>query len=76
MEGLDLKQMTQMVKIIAEEKNLPEETVLDIIQMAIAAAWRRDNGEKDMDVRAVLNINNGTADHGELLRELLFYILH
>ncbi|MBR0460937.1 transcription termination/antitermination protein NusA [Candidatus Saccharibacteria bacterium] len=62
MEGLDLKQMTQMVKIIAEEKNLPEETVLDIIQMAIAAAWRRDNGEKDMDVRAVLNINNGTAE--------------
>ena len=51
-----------MVKIIAEEKNLPEETVLDIIQMAIAAAWRRDNGEKDMDVRAVLNINNGTAE--------------
>ena len=62
MEGLDLKQMTQMVKIIAEEKDLPEETVLDIIQMAIAAAWRRDNGEKDMDVRAVLNINNGTAE--------------
>lgn len=62
MEGLDLKQMTQMVKIIAEEKNLPEETVLDIIQMAIAAAWRRDNGEKDMDVRAVLNINDGTAE--------------
>ncbi|MBR3320234.1 transcription termination/antitermination protein NusA [Candidatus Saccharibacteria bacterium] len=62
MEGLDLKQMTAMVKVIAEEKNLPEETVLDVIQMAIAAAWRKDNGDKDMNVRAVLNTNNGNAD--------------
>ncbi|MBR5389051.1 transcription termination/antitermination protein NusA [Candidatus Saccharibacteria bacterium] len=62
MEGLDLKQMTAMVKVIAEEKNLPEETVLDVIQMAIAAAWRKDNGDKDMDVRAVLNVNTGKAD--------------
>ena len=62
MEGLDLKQMTAMVKVIAEEKNLPEETVLDVIQMAIAAAWRKDNGDKDMNVRAVLNVNTGEAD--------------
>ena len=62
MEGLDLKQMSAMVKVIAEEKNLPEETVLDVIQMAIAAAWRKDNGDKDMNVRAVLNTNTGEAD--------------
>lgn len=61
MEGLDLKQMSAMVKVIAEEKSLPEETVLDVIQMAIAAAWRKDNGDKDMNVRAVLNTNTGEA---------------
>ncbi|MBQ6130351.1 transcription termination/antitermination protein NusA [Candidatus Saccharibacteria bacterium] len=62
MENLDLKQMSSMVKIIAEEKNLPEETVLDVIQMAIAAAWRKDNGDKEMNVRAVLNSNTGEAN--------------
>ena len=62
MEGLDLKQMAAMVKVIAEEKNLPEDTVLDVIQMAIAAAWRKDNGDKDMNVRAVLNMSTGEAD--------------
>ena len=62
MEGLDLKPMSAMVKVIAEEKNLPEETVLDVIQMAIAAAWRKDNGDKEMNVRAVLNVNTGEAD--------------
>ena len=61
MEGLDLKQMTAMVQIISEEKGLPEETVLDVIQMAIAAAWRKDNGDKDMNVRALLDVNTGKA---------------
>lgn len=61
MEGLDLKQMTAMVKVIAEEKELPEDTVIDVIETAIAAAWRRDNGDKDMNVRAELDLNKGTA---------------
>lgn len=61
MEGLDLKQMTAMVKIIAEEKNLPEEVVLGIVEAAVAAAWRKDNGDKEMNVRATLNLNTGDA---------------
>ncbi len=61
MEGLDLKQLTSMVGIIAEEKGLPEETVLDVVQMAIAAAWRRENGDRDMKVRSLLDVNTGKA---------------
>lgn len=61
MEGLDLKQLSSMVSIIAEEKSLPEETVLDVVQMAIAAAWRRENGDREMNVRALLDINTGKA---------------
>lgn len=62
MENLDLKQMSAMVDIIAEEKGLPKETVLDVIGQAIAAAWRKDNGDRDMNVRAVLNTKTGEAD--------------
>lgn len=62
MEELDLKQMGMMVKVIAEEKNLAEEVVLDVIQAAIAAAWRRDNGDREMNVRAELNVNTGEAE--------------
>ena len=61
MEGLDLKQLSAMVGVIAEEKGLPEETVLDVVQMAIAAAWRRENGDREMNVRAILDINTGKA---------------
>ncbi|MBR2837076.1 transcription termination/antitermination protein NusA [Candidatus Saccharibacteria bacterium] len=62
METLDLKQMSAMVDIIAEEKGLPRDTVISVIEQAIAAAWRKDNGDRDMNVRAVLNTNTGEAD--------------
>ena len=62
MENLDLKQMSAMVDIIAEEKGLPKEAVLDVIEQAIAAAWRKDNGDRDMNVRAALNTKTGEAD--------------
>lgn len=62
MENLDLKQMSAMVDIIAEEKGLPREAVLNVIEQAIAAAWRKDNGDRDMNVRAVLNTQTGEAD--------------
>ena len=62
MEDINIKQLTLAVRTIAEEKNLPEEIVLSVIEQAIAAAWRRDNGERDQEVRAELNTNDGTAN--------------
>lgn len=51
-----------MVDIIAEEKGLPKDTVLNVIEQAIAAAWRKDNGDRDMNVRAALNTKTGEAE--------------
>ena len=62
MEDLDLNQMSAMIDIIAEEKGLPRDTVLNVIEQAIAAAWRRDNGDRTMNVRAILNTTTGEAD--------------
>lgn len=61
MDELNLKQLTLAVRTIAEEKNLPEETIMSVIEQAIAAAWRRDHGERDQEVRSELNVNSGTA---------------
>jgi N utilization substance protein A len=61
MDELNLKQLTLAVRTIADEKNLPEDVVMSVIEQAIAAAWRRDNGERDQEVRSVLDINKGTA---------------
>ena len=61
MDELNIKQLGLSLRTIAEEKNLPEDTVLAVIEQAIAAAWRRDNGEREQNVRASLNMNDGTA---------------
>jgi N utilization substance protein A len=58
-DELDIKQLVAAISMIAEEKNLPEATVQDVIQQALAAAWRRDYGDRDMDVRSELNLNTG-----------------
>jgi N utilization substance protein A len=60
-EGIDLKDLTKNIGLIAEEKNLPEEKVIEVLEEAVAAAWRRDNGDREWKVRAVLNLNTGEA---------------
>lgn len=62
MQDLDLKQMLAMVDVIAEEKGLEKDVVLGVVEQAIAAAWRKENGDRDMNVRAVLNTTTGDAD--------------
>ena len=59
MDDLNLKQLTLAVRTIAEEKNLPEPVVQDAIEQALAAAWRRDYGDREQEVRSLINVNNG-----------------
>lgn len=61
MEEINVKQLTLAIRTIAEEKSLPEDTLLDIIEAAVAAAWRRDHGDREQEVRGALNIQDGTA---------------
>ena len=59
---LDMKGLALAVKTIAEEKNLPEETVQEIVEQALAAAYRRDYGDREQEVRITMNLNNGDVD--------------
>ena len=56
---MDFKQLAQAIKVIAEEKNLPEDQVQDVVQQALAAAWRRDYGDREQEVRVIMNLNTG-----------------
>ena len=59
---LDFKQIATAVRAIAEEKNLNEDDVKGVVEQALAAAYRRDHGDRDQDVRTVLNLNTGDVD--------------
>lgn len=56
---MDFKQLAASIKSIAEEKNLPEDNVQEIVEQALAAAYRRDYGDREQEVRASLNTNTG-----------------
>ncbi|HCM52020.1 TPA: transcription termination/antitermination protein NusA [Candidatus Saccharibacteria bacterium] len=56
---MDFKQLAQAIRVISEEKNLPEDQVTDIVQQALAAAWRRDYGDREQEVRVTMNLNTG-----------------
>ncbi len=59
---LDIKQLAVAVRAIAEEKNLPEDTVQEVVEQALAAAYRRDYGEREQEVRVTMNLNTGDVD--------------
>jgi N utilization substance protein A len=59
---MDFKQLAVAIQAIAEEKNLPEETVKEVVEQALAAAYRRDYGEREQEVRVEMNLNTGQVD--------------
>ncbi len=59
---LDMKQLAMALRSIAEEKNLPEDTVQEVVEQALAAAYRRDYGEREQEVRVTMNLNTGDVD--------------
>lgn len=59
---LDVKQLVMALKAIAEEKNLPEETVQEVVEQALAAAYRRDYGDREQEVRVTINTATGDVD--------------
>lgn len=60
--NMDFKQLAAAIKVIAEEKNLPEATVQETIEQALAAAYRRDYGDREQEVRVTMNLNTGDVD--------------
>jgi N utilization substance protein A len=59
---LDIKQLAMAVKAIAEEKNLPTEAVQEVVEQALAAAYRRDFGDREQEVRVSMNLHSGDID--------------
>src|SRR6266568_4027191 len=58
----DMKQLALALRTIAEEKNLPEEVVKEVVEQALAAAYRRDYGDREQEVRVSMNLNTGDVD--------------
>jgi N utilization substance protein A len=47
------------INLLAEEKSLPRQVVIDSVEAALAAAYKKDYSDKDQEARAVLNESTG-----------------
>src|SRR5689334_6207904 len=59
---MDFKQLAVAIRAIAEEKNLPEDSVKEVVEQALAAAYRRDYGDREQEIRVDMNLNTGDVD--------------
>lgn len=56
---LDAKQFTFAITQIAEEKNIPEDKIIEVIETAIAAAYKKEYGEKSQIIKSKFDKNTG-----------------
>jgi N utilization substance protein A len=56
---LNAKQFTFAITQIAEEKNIPEDKIIEVIETAIAAAYKKDYGEKSQIIKSKFNKDTG-----------------
>ncbi|MDP3710388.1 MAG: transcription termination factor NusA [bacterium] len=52
---MDLKSFSQAIQQIADEKGIPKEKIFETIELALAAAYKRDYGHRGQIVRAKMN---------------------
>ena len=56
---MDLKSFTQAIQQIADEKGISKEKIFETIEMALAAAYKRDYGKRGQIIRATLDTASG-----------------
>lgn len=59
---INIKELIIVLKSLAEEKNLDEAVVQEIIEQALATTWQRSQDENLNQVRAHLNLKQGLVD--------------
>ena len=59
---LDLKVLKSALEQLEEERKIPKEKIIEAIEMALAAAYKKDYGKKGQIVRAKFDFETGTTD--------------
>jgi N utilization substance protein A len=59
---LDIKTFKSALDQLEEERKIPKEKILDAIEQAMAAAYKKDYGKKGQIIRAKFDLENGKAD--------------
>jgi N utilization substance protein A len=59
---LDLKTMKSALEQLEQERKIPREKIIDAIEQALAAAYKKDYGKKGQIIRATIDIETGKME--------------
>lgn len=59
---LDLKTMKSALEQLEQERKIPREKIIDAIEQALAAAYKKDYGKKGQIIRARIDIESGKME--------------
>jgi N utilization substance protein A len=59
---LDLKGMKSALEQLEQERKIPKEKIVDAIEQALAAAYKKDYGKKGQIIRAKIDIETGEME--------------
>jgi N utilization substance protein A len=59
---LDIKTFRSALEQLEEERKIPKEKILDAIEQAMAAAYKKDYGKKGQIIRAKFDLETGQTD--------------
>ena len=57
-----MSELSNAIKQVCEEKNLKYETVVSTIELALAAAYRKDYGEKNQNIKVIFDVQTGKSE--------------
>ena len=60
--ALDLKTMKMALEQLEDERKIPKEKIIEAIEQALAAAYKKDYGKKDQIIRSKFDIETGKTD--------------
>jgi len=63
---LDLKTLKPLIRQIAEEKGLSEQKVFEALEIAFAAAYKKEYGKKTQVIRAEINPDDGQIKFSQI----------
>ncbi|NOY35551.1 MAG: transcription termination/antitermination protein NusA [bacterium] len=63
---LDLKALQSALEQLEEEKGVPREKIIEAIEMALAAAYKKDFGKKGQIIRAKFNMETGETEFSQV----------
>ena len=63
---LDLKGMKSALEQLEQERKIPREKIIDAIEQALAAAYKKDYGKKGQIIRAKIDIESGEMEFQQI----------